>query len=128
MIKQGLLLLQYSQVTHHLFIFDSHSRDENGMPSPNGTAVLMKFENVDNTVSYICQLVHELSASLFHLTFWHAQTDVHCECKTKCDTPNIRAVGILLYDEILQLHTEYALKQPTQLKRKTYYASYKKKV
>ena len=58
----------------------------------------------------------------------HAQTDVQCECKTKCDTPNIHAVGILLHDEILQLHTEYAPKQPTQLKRKTYYASYKKKV
>ena len=90
-----------------LFVFDSHSRDENGMPCPNGTAVLMKFENVHNTVSYICQLAHELSASLFHLTFYHAQTDVQCECKTKCDTPNIRAVGILLHDEILQLHTEY---------------------
>ena len=52
--------------TTSLFIFDSHSRDNSGMPCPNGTAVVMKFDNVDNTASYICELAHELSAHLFH--------------------------------------------------------------
>ena len=30
-----------------LFIFDSHSRDNSGMLCPNGTAVVMKFDNVE---------------------------------------------------------------------------------
>ena len=80
-----------------LFVFDSHSRDDSGMPCPNGTAVVMKFDNVDNTVLYICQLAHELSARLFHLTFWHAQADVQCDCKTTSENPNIHAVGMLFH-------------------------------
>ena len=111
-----------------LFIFDSHSRDDSGMPCPNGTAVVMKFENIDDTVSYICQLAYELSACLFHLTFWHAQADVECDSKTTCDYPNIRAVGILLHEEILKLHSEHTPEVPRQDRRKKYYTSYKKKV
>ena len=111
-----------------LFIFDSHSRDDSGMPCPNGTAVVMKFENIDDTVSYICQLAYELSACLFHLTFWHAQADVECDSKTTCDYSNIRAVGILLHEEILKLHSEHTPEVPRQDRRKKYYTSYKKKV
>ena len=51
------------------FIFDSHSCDNIGMPCANGSAILMKFDNIDSTVAYICQLAHELSARLFHWTF-----------------------------------------------------------
>ena len=111
-----------------LFIFDSHSIDDSGMPCPNGTAVVIKFENIDDTVSYICQLAYELSACLFHLTFWHAQADVECDSKTTCDYPNIRAVGILLHEEILELHSEHTPEVPRQQRRKKYYTSYKKKV
>ena len=111
-----------------LFIFDSHSRDDSGMPCPNGTAVVMKFDNVANTVSYICRLAHELSARLFHLTFWHAQADVQCDCETTCDNPNISAVGILLHEEILKLQSDYTPELPRQHSRKEYYTSYKKKV
>ena len=111
-----------------LFIFDSHSRDNSGMPCPNGTAVLMKFDNVDNTASYICELAHELSADLFHLTFWHAQTDVQCNCKTTSENPNIHAVGMLLHEEILELVSEYTPEVTREHRKKKYYTSYKKKV
>ena len=111
-----------------LFIFDSHSRDNSGMPCPNGTAVVMKFDNVDNTASYICELAHELSACLFHLTLWHAQADVQCHCKTTSENPNIRAVGMLLHEEILELVSEYTPEVTRQHGRKKYYTSYKKKV
>ena len=110
-----------------LFIFDSHSRDDTGMPCPNSTAVVLKFDNVANTVSYICQLAHELSARLFHLTFLHAQADVQCDCETTCDNPNISAVGILLREEILKLQSDYTPEVPRQHSRKEYYTSYKKK-
>ena len=98
------------------------------MPCPNGTAVVMKFDNVDNTASYICQLAHELSAHLFHLIFWHAQADVQCDCKTSSENPNICALGMLLHEEILTLVSEYTAEVTRQHRRKKYYTSYKKKV
>ena len=36
-----------------LFIFDSHSRDEEGKISPNGTAVLLKFHSLAKLEEYI---------------------------------------------------------------------------
>ena len=50
------------------------------MPCANGTSVLMKFDDIVNVVSYICELAHVLSASLFHWTFCHAVPDAQCEC------------------------------------------------
>ena len=38
------------------------------MPCPDGTSVLMHFSDVDETVSYICELADSLSAMLFHWT------------------------------------------------------------
>ena len=35
------------------FVFDSHSRDENGKQSPNGTAVLLKFHSLAKLEEYI---------------------------------------------------------------------------
>ena len=98
------------------------------MPCPNGTALVTKFDNADNTASYICELAHELSACLFHLTFWHAQVDVECDCKTTSENPNICAVGMLLHEEILELVSEYTPEVTRQHRRKKYYTSYKKKV
>ena len=43
-----------------MYIFDSHSRDLSGMPSANGTAVLTQFNNIQSTVSFICQLAYSL--------------------------------------------------------------------
>ena len=37
-----------------IYVFDSHSRDDSGMPSANGTAVLMQFADIQSTVSFIC--------------------------------------------------------------------------
>ena len=53
-------------------VFDAHSRNHNGMPCPNGNSVLMHFDHIEDTVSYICELAHMLSGKLFHWTFWHA--------------------------------------------------------
>ncbi len=36
------------------YLFDSHARNNNGMPDPNGTAVVMKFDNLSEfTASFI---------------------------------------------------------------------------
>ena len=65
-----------------MYIFDSHSRDGSGMTSANGTAVLMQFDNIQTTVSFICELADSLAARLFHWTFWHSVPTTSCDCDT----------------------------------------------
>ena len=65
-----------------MYIFDSHSRDGSGMPSANGTAVLMQFDNIQTMVSFICKLADSLAARLFHWTFWHSVPTTSCDCDT----------------------------------------------
>ena len=111
-----------------IFIFDSHSRDNSGLPCPNGTAILMKFDNIHNATLYICQLAHELSASLFHWTFWHPQLDIECDCNTTSQIPTVRPVGMLHEDEVLKIYNESTQALPEQPKRRKYYASHKRKL
>ena len=54
----------FSTNSRSVYIFDSHSRNNCGMPCANGTSILMKFDNIVNAVSYICELAHALSARL----------------------------------------------------------------
>ena len=42
-----------------VYVFDSHSRDDNGFPSPTGTSVLMKFRSLRETEEYIRQVYLE---------------------------------------------------------------------
>ena len=104
--KMGASAIAILSMTTSLFIFDAHSRDNCGMPCPNGTFVLMQFSGIDETVSYICELAHSLSAMLFHWTFWHALPDHECEC-ISTDVPKSTAtVDILSQDDILKLYTD----------------------
>ena len=68
-----------------MYIFDSHSRDGSGMPSANDTAVLMQFDDIQSTVSFICELADCLAARLFHWTFWHSVPSTDCDCNTSLD-------------------------------------------
>ena len=115
-----------------LFIFDAHSRDKYGMPSPNGTSVLMQFSDIDQTVLYLCELAHSLSARLFHWTFWHALLDQECDCMTNSVISN-PALDVLSADDIFKLYSDIVPKMPEppvakQHKRRKYYTSYKRKV
>ena len=38
---------------HHVYVFDSHARDDCGLPSPRGKAVLLKFTDRNHLVSYL---------------------------------------------------------------------------
>ena len=73
-------------------------------------------------------MAHGLSAKLFDWTFWHAQIDVQCDCKTTSTITTVWPVGMLLNDEILQLHSESTPTVPKQFERRKYYASYRKKI
>ena len=96
------------------------------MPCANGTSILMKFDNIVNAVSYICDLAHALSARLFHWTFCHALPDAQYECGI-----TVPQMGILLEEDIMKLYSDFlpllSQQKKKQSKRK-YYASYKKRV
>ena len=49
------------------YLFDSHARDSNGMPDPNGTAVVMKFANILELEQYLYSLSMTLHANLFEI-------------------------------------------------------------
>ena len=85
-----------------MYIFDSHSRDCSGMPSANGTAVLMQFNNIQSTVSFICQLADSLAARLFHWTFWHSARAKSCDC----ETPIVHSLDVLSEQEIMKMYSE----------------------
>ena len=116
----------FSTNTTSIYIFDSHSRNNCGMPCANGTSVLMKFDNIVNAASYICELAHALSASLFHWTFCHAVPDAQCECGI-----TVPQMGVLLEEDIMKLHREFLpllSQQENKQKKRKYYASYRKRI
>ena len=45
LILEGYMMALIKQ-TEFFYLIDSHARDLNGMPNPNGTAVVMKFANI----------------------------------------------------------------------------------
>ena len=47
--------------TEHYVVFDSHSRDEFGFPSPNGNSVALVFEDFENTHKYLFILCQKLN-------------------------------------------------------------------
>ena len=53
--------------TDFFYLFDSHARDSNGMPDPNGTAVVMKFANILELEQYLYSLSMSLHANLFEI-------------------------------------------------------------
>ena len=126
--KMGASAIAILSMSTSLFIFDAHSRDNCGMPGPNGTSVLMQFSGIDETVSYICELAHSLSAMLFHWTFWHALPDHECECSSTCVPKSTPVVDILSQEDILKLYTDLVPETSQCKKRTKYYTSYKRRV
>ena len=110
-----------------MYIFDSHSRDGSGMPSANGTAVLMQFDNIQTTVSFICKLADSLAARLFHWTFWHSVPTTSCDCDTYLGK-SIPAIDVLSEGEIMKMYSELVPSDCQPNNRKNYYQSYRKRV
>ena len=56
------------------YLFDSHSRDINGFPSPIGTSVLLKFGSVYEVKKYIREVhfIEECNLSQYY-QIWHLQ-------------------------------------------------------
>ena len=50
------------------YISDSHSRDSNGVPTPNGVSVLMKFRTLSQIENYI-HYINLVSQNIEHIWF-----------------------------------------------------------
>ena len=51
----------------YFYLFDPHARNCNGMPDPNGTAVVMKCDDLIELEQYLCSLSSELRTNLFEI-------------------------------------------------------------
>ena len=109
-----------------MYIFDSHSRDGSGMPSANDTAVLMQFDDIQSTVSFICELADCLVARLFHWTFWHSVPSTDCDCDTSFGQ-NVVPIDMLSEEEIMNLYVELVPTVSQKSNRRNYYQSHKQK-
>ena len=109
-----------------MYIFDSHSRDGSGMPSANCTAVLIQFDDIQSTVSFICELADCLAARLFHWTFRHSVPSTDCDCNTSF-RQNVAPIGMLSEEEIMNLYFELQPTVSQKSDRKNYYQSNKQK-
>ena len=109
------------------YIFDPHSRNISGMPSAHGTAVLMRFNNIPSTVSFICELADSLAARLFHWTFWHSVTAASCDCDIflRKSSPSI---DVLSEAQIMNLYYELVPSESQPSNSRNYYKSYRKRV
>ena len=110
-----------------MYIFDSHSRDCSGMPSANGTAVLMQFDDIQSTVSFVCELADSLAARMFHWTFWHLVPAASCDCDTLLGKSS-PAIDVLSEQEIMNMYSELLPSESEPSTRRKYYKSYKKRV
>ncbi len=66
------------------YLFDSHVRDLNSMPNPNGTAIFMKFTSILHMEQHLSSLFISLHVNLFELVA--VQLSIICtfEPKEKC--------------------------------------------
>ena len=110
-----------------MYIFDSHSRDCSGMPSANGTAVLIQFDDIQSTISFICELADSLAARMFHWTFWHSVPAASCDCDIFLGK-SIPAIDVLLEEQIMDMYSELVPSESKESNRRNYYKSYMKRV
>ena len=76
-ILQGCVMALIKHFDDCIYVFDSHSRNYYGMPEPNGTAVVMKCNNITMLEQYLCFLSLELSSELFEIVPVQFHCDAH---------------------------------------------------
>ena len=83
LILEGYMMALIKQ-TEFFYLIDSHARDFNGMPNPNGTAVVMKFANILELEQYLYCLAVALHTNLFEIVPLHLHK-CGAKQKAKCD-------------------------------------------
>ncbi|CAB4034599.1 Hypothetical predicted protein, partial [Paramuricea clavata] len=83
LILEGYMMALMKQADF-FYLFDSHARDSNGMPDPNGTAVVMKFANILELEQYLYSVSVTLHANLFEIVPVQLNICKASEQKRKC--------------------------------------------
>ena len=66
LILDGYMMAVYQhKATGQFIFFDSHSRNEIGLMTPEGTSVVLIFENFQNLLDYLLRLIPSLGAKFF---------------------------------------------------------------
>ena len=52
-----------------IFLFDSHSRDSNAIPSSNGTSILLQFDTMHNVQQYLTRMYGHQETELFQVVY-----------------------------------------------------------
>ena len=65
MILDGYMMALYKHVTGNFLFFDSHSRDENGLMTPEGTSVALIFSHLQALHDCLLQLIASLNVNFF---------------------------------------------------------------
>ncbi|KAK7095599.1 hypothetical protein V1264_004989 [Littorina saxatilis] len=61
-LKETSVMIHKS--TDSFWLFDSHSRNQNGMPSANGKGVLMKFQDLDDLLKFLTEMSKAISSGV----------------------------------------------------------------
>ena len=64
------------QKSDFLYLFDSHARNSLGIPDENGTAVVLKFSELDEFQNHVETLGHCLNVETFEITSVHMHANV----------------------------------------------------
>ena len=105
LILEGYMMALIKQ-TEFFYLIDSHARGFNGMPNPNGTAVVMKFANILELEEYLYCLAVALHTNLFEIVplhFHKCGVLQKAECVEDQDYQKKRWSGETKHDKQLQL-------------------------
>ena len=67
LILEGYMTALIKGLDSTFYLFDAHARNTNGMPDPNGTAVVMKYDGLCELEHHLCSLSSELNTNLFEV-------------------------------------------------------------
>ena len=68
LILQGYMIGIIFGIDPVFYVFHSHGRDEHGMPNPNGIAVVMSYENIDDLEYHLHSFSGVLNRNAFEIT------------------------------------------------------------
>ena len=95
---------------NHFYLFDSHSRDEQGLSVAGGTSVLLKFSDLMEVEKYIQVFYLEyrsLEQSDFQLQFVYVNIDRILRSKILCDYQRLRRrLNYLEHSDVLKRMNE----------------------
>ncbi|XP_062616802.1 probable DNA-directed RNA polymerase I subunit RPA43 [Saccostrea cucullata] len=88
--------VSYTSAIYHagnntIFAFDPHSRNQKGLPSPNGSAVLLRYNNFHSLHQYLSDLSKAVSADYYEIVANKEATNKR-EKRRKLDKDAIRKV------------------------------------